>query len=166
MCAVEVSPWLLVFVAFGLLIAPAYNLEWFGGRFHSDVWFAVSWGAFPLLTAYFVTAERLSIAAALGAAMAFTGSMDRTRGLSELISGSKKGQKREKATSQGSSIWRAGQGLGDPKSGVPPGDNRPRKAVALHPRGRTDSFPDPRDGAGVADWPSYPRCCAISAARN
>ncbi len=85
--AVEVSPWLLVFVAFGLFIAPAYNLEWFGGRFHSDVWFAVSWGAFPLLVAYFVTAERLSITAALGAVMAFTLSLaqrtlsDRVRGL-------------------------------------------------------------------------------------
>jgi hypothetical protein len=41
--AVEVSPWLLAFVAFGLFIAPAYNLEWFRGRFHSDVWFAASW---------------------------------------------------------------------------------------------------------------------------
>ena len=85
--AVEVSPWLLVFVAFGLFIAPAYNLEWFGGRFHSDVWFAVSWGAFPLLTAYFVTAESLGIAAVLGAAMAFALSLaqrtlsDRVRSL-------------------------------------------------------------------------------------
>ncbi|MEO6197130.1 MAG: hypothetical protein ABIP58_03390 [Dehalococcoidia bacterium] len=70
--AVEVSPWLLAFVAFGLFIAPAYNLEWFQGRFHSDVWFAVSWGSFPLLTAYFVIAERLGAAAVLGAAMAFT----------------------------------------------------------------------------------------------
>jgi len=85
--AVEISPWLLVFVAFGLFIAPAYNLEWFGGRFHSDIWFAVSWGSFPLLTAYFVTAERLSTTAALGAAMAFTLSLaqrtlsSRVRGL-------------------------------------------------------------------------------------
>ena len=70
--AVEVSTWLLVFVTFGLFIALAYNLEWFGGLFHSDVWFAISWGSFPLLTAYFATAERLTIAAALGAAMAFT----------------------------------------------------------------------------------------------
>lgn len=84
--AVEVSPWLLVFVAFGLFIAPAYNLEWFGGRFHSDVWFAVSWGAFPLLAAYFVTAERLSITAALGAVMAFTLSLAQ-RTLSERVRG-------------------------------------------------------------------------------
>lgn len=70
--AVAVSPWLLAFVAFGLFIAPAYNLEWFGGRFHSDVWFAISWGSFPLLTAYFANAEQLGVAAALGAVMAFT----------------------------------------------------------------------------------------------
>ncbi len=69
--AVEISPWLLAFVAFGLFIAPAYNLEWFGGRFHSDAWFALSWGSFPLLTAYFVSTEELSIAAVLGAVMAF-----------------------------------------------------------------------------------------------
>jgi hypothetical protein len=70
--AVEVSPWLMAFVAFGLFIAPAYSLEWFGGRFHSDAWFALSWGSFPLLTAYFAEAERLGTAAALGAVMAFT----------------------------------------------------------------------------------------------
>jgi hypothetical protein len=27
----------------------AYNLEWFGGRFHTDGWFAFSWGALPVL---------------------------------------------------------------------------------------------------------------------
>jgi hypothetical protein len=70
--ALLVSPWLLAFVAFGLFLAPAYNLEWFGGRFHSDVWFALSWGSFPLLTAYFASAERLGPAAALGAVMAFS----------------------------------------------------------------------------------------------
>jgi hypothetical protein len=70
--AVAVSPWLIAFVAFGLFIAPAYNLEWFGGRFHSDVWFALSWGSFPLLTAYFASAEQLGGGAAFGSVMAFT----------------------------------------------------------------------------------------------
>ncbi len=51
--AVEVSWWLLAFVAFGGFIVVAYNLELFGGLFHSDLWFALSWGAFPALTAYF-----------------------------------------------------------------------------------------------------------------
>jgi len=51
--------WLLVFVAIGAFIVVAYNLELFGGAFHSDLWFALAWGAFPLLTAYFASAERL-----------------------------------------------------------------------------------------------------------
>ena len=69
--AVIVSPWLLAFVVFGAFILVAYNLELFGGRFHSDLWFALAWGAFPLLTAYWVSAERLEPAAAVGAAAAF-----------------------------------------------------------------------------------------------
>jgi hypothetical protein len=84
--AVLVSPWLLAFVAFGLFIAPAYNLEWFGGRFHNDFWFAISWGSFPLLTAYFADAGRLGVAAALGAVMAFTLSLAQ-RALSSRVRG-------------------------------------------------------------------------------
>jgi hypothetical protein len=66
-----VTPWLLAFVVFGLFIAPAYNLEWFGGRFHSDYWFAFAWGSFPFLTAYWVSGERLEPAALFGAVAAF-----------------------------------------------------------------------------------------------
>ncbi len=65
-------PWLLAFVAFGGFIVVAYNLELFGGVFHSDLWFAVAWGAFPLLTAYAAAAEtitRVAVAAALFAAL-------------------------------------------------------------------------------------------------
>ncbi len=69
--AVVVSPWLLAFIGFGAFIVIAYNLELFGGRFHSDIWFALAWGAFPLLTAYWASAERLEPAAAAGAAAAF-----------------------------------------------------------------------------------------------
>ncbi len=69
--AVVVSPWLLAFVAVGAFIVLAYSLELFGGRFHSDVWFALAWGAFPLLTAYWASAERLEPAAAAGALAAF-----------------------------------------------------------------------------------------------
>ncbi len=65
------SPWLLAFVTFGAFIAPAYNLEWFQGRFHSDSWFAVAWGVFPFLTGYFASAERFEAAAAIGAAAVF-----------------------------------------------------------------------------------------------
>ena len=57
--AVAWSFWLLAFIAAGAFIVCAYNLELFGGRFHSDLWFAVAWGSFPLLTAYFAAAERI-----------------------------------------------------------------------------------------------------------
>ncbi len=61
------SPWLLAFIAFGAFITPAYNLEWFRGRFHTDFWFALSWGAFPFLTTYWASAERFEPSALLGA---------------------------------------------------------------------------------------------------
>ena len=48
--AVRVSWWLLPCVVFGGFIVVAYNLELFRGVFHSDFWFALSWGAFPALT--------------------------------------------------------------------------------------------------------------------
>ena len=52
--AIWYDPWLLAFVAFGGFIVAAYNLELAGGRFHDTFWFALAWGAFPALTAYFV----------------------------------------------------------------------------------------------------------------
>ena len=55
-----VSAWLAPFVLAGALFLPAYNLELLGGRLHSDLWFAVGWGAFPALTGYFVNAEEIS----------------------------------------------------------------------------------------------------------
>ena len=69
--AVEVSWWLVAFVAFGAFIVVAYNLELFGGRFHSDVWFAGAWGAFPALTAYFAQAETIRLEAVLVASACF-----------------------------------------------------------------------------------------------
>jgi hypothetical protein len=62
--------WLLAFVAAGAFLVVAYNLELFGGAFHSDLWFALAWGAFPLLTGYFVVAEELTLEAALAAVFA------------------------------------------------------------------------------------------------
>jgi hypothetical protein len=45
----------------GVLFLPAYNLELAGGRFHSDLWFAVGWGAFPAFTGYVANAERIAL---------------------------------------------------------------------------------------------------------
>jgi len=66
--ALSISLWLLVFVAAGALITVAYNLELFGGRMHSDLWFAAAWGAFPALTAFFAQAEELRLDGLLVAA--------------------------------------------------------------------------------------------------
>ena len=43
----------------------AYNLEWFGGRFHRDSWFAFSWGALPVLAGYILQTNAVSLAALL-----------------------------------------------------------------------------------------------------
>ncbi len=67
----RVGPGLLVFIAVGVLFVFAYNLELLGGRLHGDFWFALSWGAFPVLTAYFAQTGRLSIGAVAAAAGAF-----------------------------------------------------------------------------------------------
>jgi hypothetical protein len=66
--AVTISASLLVFVVVGVLLAVAYNLELFGGRMHSDMWFALGWGAFPALTAYWVQAGELRAEGVLVAA--------------------------------------------------------------------------------------------------
>jgi hypothetical protein len=72
--AVTIDPWIAAFVVAGAFIVVAYNLELLGGRFHGDAWFALGWGAFPLLTAYFATAGKLDLAAAFGAAFAYLSS--------------------------------------------------------------------------------------------
>jgi hypothetical protein len=68
--ATRTTLWLLAFVAVGAFLVPAYNLELFAGRFHTDAWFAIAWGAFPLLTAYVACAQRLRVEAVLAAAWA------------------------------------------------------------------------------------------------
>jgi hypothetical protein len=70
--AAHTSLWLLVFVGAGAFIAAAYNLELFGGRFHGMLWFALGWGALPVLATYYACAETIraeALAAALFAAL-------------------------------------------------------------------------------------------------
>jgi hypothetical protein len=62
--------WLLCFVAVGGFLVPAYNLEWLGGRLHNAWGLALSWGAFPVLTAYFAQAQALRAEAVLAAGYA------------------------------------------------------------------------------------------------
>ncbi|HEY2219937.1 MAG TPA: hypothetical protein VGH35_11380 [Gaiellaceae bacterium] len=64
------EPALLGLVAVGGLVTPAYNLEWFGGLLHNAWGFALSWGAFPVLTAYFAQDGTIRVAAVAAAAFA------------------------------------------------------------------------------------------------
>ena len=65
------SQWIFAFVAFGAFIAVFYNLGLWQNRFHSDLWFAFSWGAFPVLTSYWVHASRLDVAVVIVAVSCF-----------------------------------------------------------------------------------------------
>jgi len=62
---------LLPFVIAGGILVYAYNLELFGGVLHGDVWFAVAWGAFPVLVGAYAQHLTLSLAAGVAAAAAF-----------------------------------------------------------------------------------------------
>jgi hypothetical protein len=66
-----VSVGLTPFVVAGAFIVAAYNLELLGGRFHTDFWFAASWGAFPALTGYWINALELRAQGLLVAAACF-----------------------------------------------------------------------------------------------
>jgi hypothetical protein len=66
---------LLAFVAVGAFLVAAYNLELFGGRFHTDLWFGLAWGAFPVLTGYFAAAETLRLEAVAAAVFATLASL-------------------------------------------------------------------------------------------
>jgi hypothetical protein len=65
---IEVSSWLWAFIVAGAFLVVAYNMELFGGVVHSDLWFALAWGAFPVLTAYFAQTAVVRVEAVLAAA--------------------------------------------------------------------------------------------------
>jgi hypothetical protein len=68
---VTVSWSIALFVAGGAFIVIAYNLELFGGRFHTDFWFAAAWGAFPAFTAFWANSLSLTVAGVLVAGACF-----------------------------------------------------------------------------------------------
>ena len=65
------TPWMFAFVAFGGFIVIAYDLGLWHDRFHNDFWLAFSWGAFPVLTAYWVNALRFDVAVVMLAVACF-----------------------------------------------------------------------------------------------
>jgi len=73
---IVVSATLIPFVLAGSFFVVAYNLELFGGRFHTDFWLALAWAAFPALTSWWVNtlslaSVRVDVAGVLVAAGCF-----------------------------------------------------------------------------------------------
>jgi hypothetical protein len=68
--AVTFETWLALLIPVGLFLVLAYNLELAGGRFHSDVWFGLAWGGFPVLTGYAAVAGGVRGVTVLAAAFA------------------------------------------------------------------------------------------------
>jgi hypothetical protein len=68
--AMAYEPWLALLVPVGLFLVLAYNLELAGGRFHSDLWFGLAWGGFPVICGYSAVAGEIGIEALLGALFA------------------------------------------------------------------------------------------------
>lgn len=60
--SIRYVPWLAVIAVIEGFFVFAYNLEWWNGRFHTDGWFAVSWGALPVLAGYAMQTNALSVA--------------------------------------------------------------------------------------------------------
>jgi len=46
----------------------AYNFETFGGHFHNNFWFAISWGALPLLSGYIMQTNSVNAIALVASA--------------------------------------------------------------------------------------------------
>jgi hypothetical protein len=76
---VTVSVTLVPFIVAGTFIVVAYNLELFGGRFHSDFWFAAAWGAFPAITSYWANSLSLGAEGVLVAGACFALSLAQRR---------------------------------------------------------------------------------------
>ncbi|MEX0796788.1 MAG: hypothetical protein WEB67_00250 [Acidimicrobiia bacterium] len=57
--AAEVSPWVYVWAAAGVLLAVGYSLEW--PVVHTDLGFAISWGAFPVVVGYWAQTLTVSL---------------------------------------------------------------------------------------------------------
>jgi heme O synthase-like polyprenyltransferase len=68
--AVTFEAWLALLIPIGLFLVLAYNLELAGGRFHSDVWFGLAWGGFPVLNGYAAVAGDVRAVTVLAAGFA------------------------------------------------------------------------------------------------
>ncbi len=62
--------WLALLVPVGAFLVVAYNLELAGRRFHSDLWFGLAWGGFPVVCGYAAVSGELGVVAVLAAGFA------------------------------------------------------------------------------------------------
>lgn len=63
------SPWIWAWAAAGLFFAVGYPLEW-PAFLHTNLGFAVAWGAYPVLAGYWVQTESVSLGAVIVAGFA------------------------------------------------------------------------------------------------
>jgi hypothetical protein len=68
--ALTFKAWLALLIPLGLFLVLAYNLELAGGRFHSDLWFGLAWGGFPVLCGYAAVAGEIRGVTAFAAVFA------------------------------------------------------------------------------------------------
>jgi hypothetical protein len=68
--AVTFEPGLALLIPVGLFLVLAYNLELARGRFHSDLWFGLAWGGFPVVNGYAAVAGNVRPVTLLAAAFA------------------------------------------------------------------------------------------------
>jgi hypothetical protein len=69
--ALTVAPLLLPLGVAEVFFLLAYNLESFGGRFHTDFWFALSWGFLPVLAGFIVQTDSLNLTSVAGGLFGF-----------------------------------------------------------------------------------------------
>jgi len=98
--------WLLVPIVVGAALVPVYNLELFGGLLHDDVGFALSWGAFPVVTAYLAQTGTMRVETILVAAWATALSIAQRR-----LSTAARWARREVVSIDGTAILRDGSSV-------------------------------------------------------
>ncbi len=69
--ALSFAPILIPLGVLELFFLLAYNLEYFGGRFHTDFWFAASWGFLPVIVGYAVQSNSVTLASLAGGLFGF-----------------------------------------------------------------------------------------------
>jgi hypothetical protein len=69
--ALTYTPLLLPLGLIELFFLLSYNLELFGGMFHTDFWFATSWGFLPVLAGFIVQTDAVTPASLAGGLFGF-----------------------------------------------------------------------------------------------